>query len=217
MKIIYLIPPSEWKSYIWVYENEEVSFSFKKPLNIAKNASQKDLKCTWKKYNDSIYLNKNINKWKTQEAIKRYNWIMFKAIDYENMSIGWQKYFEENFLIFSWMYWILKPNDKIGNYKLPIETKWVLDFWWDKITKALNKIEADLIVDFLPDSYKKMINKKILKKKLIEVNFLDKETWEKLWHNSKSIKWEFIRKICEGWFINFSMEEFENWKINILF
>jgi cytoplasmic iron level regulating protein YaaA (DUF328/UPF0246 family) len=217
MKIIYLIPPSEWKIDIWFYEFEELTFKFKKPELLSKNASEKDLKCIWKKYLESINLNKNINKSKTIEAVKRYNWIMFKAIDFENMTLVWKKYFEENFLIFSWMYWLLKPNDKIGNYKLPIETKWIIDFWWDKITKALNKIDADLIIDMLPDSYKKMINRKLLKKNIIEVDFLDKNSLEKLGHNSKNVKWKFIKNICEDWKIEITDEQNKNRKIEFFF
>jgi hypothetical protein len=40
----------------------------------------------------------------------------------------------------------------------------------------------------LPDSYKKMINRKLLKKNIIEVDFLDKNSLEKLGHNSKNVK-----------------------------
>lgn len=216
MKIYFLIPPSEWKNHLNYHDKKSLSFLFDKPLEIAKNVTEKDLKCSWKRYEEWLFLNKNILKWETSKAIDRYDGVMYNAIDYKNMSENWKKFFEDNFLIFSWMYGVLKPLDIIGNYKLPIETKWLLRFWWDKISSFLNTLEADVFVDFLPDSYKKMINKKVLNKKIIEVVFLDKKTWKKLTHNSKKIKWEFIKKICETWVFEMTKDYLESWVIKIV-
>jgi len=46
MKLIFLLPPSEGKNDESIYDNEDLSFVFKKPLSIAKNATENDLKCT---------------------------------------------------------------------------------------------------------------------------------------------------------------------------
>lgn len=203
MKIIYLLPPSEGKNDKHLFKEYSLSFQFQKPLEIAKNATQKDLKCIGNRFLEWIELNSNILNCNTHFAINRYDWVMYKAIDYENMTAKWQKYFEEKFLILSWMFGILKPNDKIGNYKLPIETKWLYDFWKSKITNTLNELDADVIIDFLPNSYKKMIDKKRLNKKLIEVDFVTEKKWkiQKISHWVKKIKWEFIKQICENnWF-----------------
>lgn len=197
MKIIFLIPPSEWKSIMNLYKNEELSFLFEKPLFIAENASEKDLKCTWKKYFDAIKLNKNIENSDTIESIKRYNWVMYKAIDYNNFEDYSKNYFNDNFLILSGMYGLLKPMDKIWNYKLPIETKELSKYWKTKIVYELNKIDCDYIVDLLPDSYKKMINFKEINSNLIQVNFL-KNNGKKISHWVKKIKWEWIKNICKN-------------------
>lgn len=198
MKLIFLLPPSEGKNDENVYDNECLSFTSKKPLSIAKMATEKDLKCTWKRYLEAIELNKNIKKCKTLEVIKRYNWVMYKYIDYDNLSETSKKYFNENFLILSGMYGILKPIDKIWNYKLPIETKTLSWYWKTEIVKILNTLDCDYIVDLLPDSYKKMIDLNKLNKKIIEVNFLQ-ENWKKLTHGVKIIKWKFVNKICNWW------------------
>lgn len=207
MKIIYLLPPSEWKNPINLFENEKLTFNLKKPLEIAINATQKDLKCIWDRFEDWINLNKNILNSLTNFALNRYNWVMFKAIDYENMSDKAREYFEDNFLILSWMYGLVKPKDKIGNYKLPIETKWLSKYWTLEITNILNQINADVIIDFLPNSYKKMIDKKSLNKKIIEVDFLTQKNSkiQKISHWVKKIKWEFIKEICEKWFFDFDI------------
>lgn len=47
-----------------------------------------------------------------------------------------------------------------------------------EITNTLNNIKADVIIDFLPNSYKKIIDKKSLNKKLIEVDFLTQKNWK---------------------------------------
>lgn len=204
MKIIYLLPPSEWKNPSNLFEKEDLTYNFKKPLEIAINATQKDLKCIWDRFEEWINLNKNILSTMTNYALKRYDGVMFKAIDYDNMSGQAREYYEENFLFLSWMYGILKPKDKIGNYKLPIETKWLSKYWTAEITNTLNNIKADVIIDFLPNSYKKMIDKKSLNKKLIEVDFLTQKNWkiQKISHWVKKIKWEYIKEICENnWLI----------------
>lgn len=197
MKLIFLIPPSEAKLSSSFYTREELSFVFKKPLIISKNATEKDIKCTWKRYEESINLNKNIEKSHTIEAIKRYDWVMYKSIDYYNLNATSKEYFNDNFLILSGMYGLLKPMDKIWNYKLPIETKTLSKYWISEITKKLNDLELDYIVDLLPDSYKKMINFNEINTKVIRLNFI-KNNWKKVSHGVKKIKWEWIKDICKN-------------------
>ena len=62
MKIIFLIPPSETKHNSSFYKKEELCFVFEKPLDISQNATERDLKCKWKRYDEAITLNKNIEK-----------------------------------------------------------------------------------------------------------------------------------------------------------
>lgn len=46
MKIIFLIPPSEGKNPDGKPICEKTFYNFTKPLEIAKNATEKDLKCS---------------------------------------------------------------------------------------------------------------------------------------------------------------------------
>lgn len=221
MKTIFLIPPSEWKNKIWEKKwSETLSFIFEKPLKIAENASEKDLKCKEKRFLEAINLNKNIWKSEVLEAIKRYDWVMFSNINYEEMSLQAKKFFEENFLIISWMYALLKPKDEIWNYKLPISTKWLYDFWENKIFEKIISEKPDFIVNFLPKDYEKVLNlkknKEILEEKnikFVNVNFL-KNNWKKISHWVKVIKWKFINEICEkniSDYKNFPWKISENW------
>ncbi len=211
MKILFLLPPSEGKNLENLYKQESLTFDFNKPYDIWIYATQKDLKCSWTRYEEWIELNKNILSWWTLESIKRYSWVMYNAIDYAWMNESWKNYFNDNFLILSWMYWLVKPQDKIANYKLPIETKWLYDYWSDKVAKKTSSLDYDIVVNLLPISYAKLIwlwtncskhRKKldiILQswKKVVNVNFL-KQDWKKISHWVKKIKWEWIKNICEN-------------------
>ena len=199
MKIIYLLPPSEGKNSWWNNATEKLSFDFKKPFEIAVDATEKDLKCKDKRYEEGIQLNKNIEKWEILPAIERYSWVMYKAIDYTWMSGVWKNYFEDNFLILSGMYGILLPQDRIWNYKLPIETKWLYKYWGNKITAKLDLLHADYIVDLLPGSYAKMIDWENLVTKNIKINFLHNKdgALKKVTHGVKKIKWEYIKELCQ--------------------
>ena len=228
MKILFLLPPSEGKNSENKYKKEELSFKFEKPLEISANVDEKDLKCKWVRFLDWVNLNKNIEESETNEVIKRYTWVMFNAIDYSNMNDSWKKFFEENFLIFSGMYWIVKSNDKIGNYKLPIDTKWLFDFWENKIVEKVVELKPDYIVNLLPISYSKLlwlakcrrhIHKRdfLLKAwiKIININFLKKD-WTNISHWIKKIKGEWIKEICEKNLTNyeqFSWQIVKNWNI----
>jgi len=232
MKILFLLPPSEWKTILWNYKKEKLSFIFKKPCEIAVNVSEKDLKCSWKRYEEGLLLNKTLCEWKQKnflEAINRYSWVMYSAIDYNWMGKIWKKFFEDNFIIFSWIYGILKPFDIIWNYKLPLEKADLYKFWWDKIPEKIIKLKPDFIVNLLPINYAKLIwlgtncnrHKKKLQKildswiKIINVKFL-KSDWRKISHWVKKIKWEWIKNICENNIVDYNYfwwEIIENWNI----
>ena len=229
MKILFLLPPSEGKNSENKYLEEELSFNFEKPLEIASSVTEKDLKCSWERYKEGLELNKNIEKSETIEAINRYTWVMYNAIDYSWMTEAWKKFFENNFLVFSWMYGIVRPLDKIANYKLPVWKVELYKFWWDIVPDTIIKEKPDYIVNLLSGDYAKMIglgtkcnrHKKKLEKildawmKVININFL-KEDWKKISHWVKKIKGEWIKDICENNLTNYEQfwwELVKNWNI----
>ena len=202
IKILFLLPPSEWKNKWWNETLEQLHFTFEKPKKIAIHATQKDLKSKWIRYEEWMTLNKMIVSWESDNytsTISRYSGVMYNAIWYDSLSDTWKSFFNENFLILSWMYWLVKPQDIIGNYKLPIETKWLLSFWGDSITKKILSLKPDCIVNLLPLSYQKMIDFTMLDSEVINVNFFNEKGWElkKITHGVKKVKWEWIRGICE--------------------
>ncbi|USN55092.1 MAG: peroxide stress protein YaaA [Candidatus Peribacteria bacterium] len=99
--MLYLIPPSEGKEP-GGWAHDAVSPSYELPREIATHATPKDLKCKDQRYEEAMQY--NITAASSQEtfpAIQRYTGIMFKAIDYWEMSIPAQNYFNEQFLIVS--------------------------------------------------------------------------------------------------------------------
>lgn len=82
---------------------------------------------------------------------------MYHALDYPNLSQTGKVFFNKHFLILSGYYGLLKPQDRICNYKLPIATKGLYDFWGEKITKTLMELQPQLIISLLPHDYLKML------------------------------------------------------------
>lgn len=208
-KIIFLLPPSEGKN-LWdnIWGFEKLSFNFQKPKKIVLQASQKDLKCTGKRYEEWTSFNKKCVNKKSEnyiQAIERYSGVMYNAIAYDIMFESGKKYFEENIFILSGMYGILKSTDIIWNYKLPIETKWLYEFWRNQITEKLNEQWADCIINLLPLSYQKTVDFKSLNAEIVHVNFYTRKNWElkKMTHWVKKIKWEWLKNICESWEKNY--------------
>jgi len=86
-KIIFLIAPSESKNTKnEKYLPENLSFHFSKPKEIAENATEKDLKCSGKRYDEAMLLNLTNGNTGVLDAISRYNGVQFKHLDYENLS-----------------------------------------------------------------------------------------------------------------------------------
>jgi len=63
----------------------------------------------------------------------------------------------------------------------------------------LDTFDVDMIVDFLPGSYSKVIQWDRISTKVLGVNFLHTKDGElkKMTHGVKKVKGEYIKNICE--------------------
>lgn len=201
MKIMFLIPPSEWKNKLWWEAWESLSYLFEKPIDIIQSARPGDLNCKWDRYAQACILNmQNIQADSSYtQAIHRYSWVMYKAIDYPAMSAASQLFFEENFYIISGMYGLVTPKDIIGNYKLPITSKWLYAYWWSRITQTIADLKPDRVMNLLPQAYAKAISFEELGCEVVHVNFMKYQGDEliKMAHGVKKTKWAWIKNICE--------------------
>ncbi len=202
MKIVFLIPPSEGKNKDWINESEQLSFIFEKPFGIATHATPKDLHCKDKRFEEAVILNSN-TLWGNSDympAINRYSGVMYNAIDYVGMNDTGKLFFEENFLVVSGMYGLVKPLDVIWNYKLPIATKWLYKFWWDTLTNTLRDTKPDMVVNLLPQAYAKTIDFWSLNTQVVHIAFMKykNDVLVNMAHGVKKVKWEWIKNVCEN-------------------
>lgn len=203
MTKIYLIPPSETKRSGWELLQTQRAFGFKLPKKLAISASPTDLKCKDKRYAEAITLNRSVEQSELLPAISRYTGIMHAAIWYDTMHPSHQSYFDDRVLIVSGMYGLIKPQDMIGNYKLPIDSKGLQLYRYKLITKALLKYcrehQITQIINLLPQAHQKVIDWKKLQKagiEIIEQEFM--EDGKKMAHGVKKVKGEWLRNEILG-------------------
>ena len=204
--MLYLLPPSEGKNSWGIDAISQRTFLSDLPLDIAISATPKDLKCKGERYEERIGLNTMIETGPVLPAIHRYSGVMYNAIWYEELSEDGQRFFDEHILILSGLYGILRPQDAIANYKLPIDTKWLRQWWWDRITDILlqqHEASTDdlIIVDLLSGAYSKMLNQKLLREagvRYVQVEFV-RPDGSKYTHWVKKVKGQQVREWMEQW------------------
>ncbi len=84
-------------------------------------------------------------------------------------------FIQQNLIILSGLYGLLKPLDLIQPYRLEMGTKFktskwknLYDFWGDKITKVINHmLDNDVLINLASNEYFKVVNKDLLTGKII--------------------------------------------------
>ena len=96
----------------------------------------------------------------TTKAILRYTGVAFDALDYKNMDKNQQQYCDENILLFSNLFGVVKANDKILDYKykqgnsLPnIDT---VKYYKEHLKSTLDAYLGDEIIDLRASFYDKV-------------------------------------------------------------
>ena len=141
----------------------------------------------------------NLDNKKTLPTVKRYNGTMFKAINYDSLDEFQKNNFDSNVIFISGLFGILKPNDLIPNYKLKINAK-ILDlsiekFWKERLDNSFRDISKDkIIIDFLPQAHRNVINVN-LSNKYFQIVFgeIKEGKFKQIGHFSKELKGELIR------------------------
>ena len=82
-------------------------------------------------------------------AIEVYTGVLYKALGWSTLSTSAQGRAQESLAIISAKYGVLRPLDQIKPYKEKIKTKKMRE----PITRALDAIEADLIIDCRSSTY----------------------------------------------------------------
>ena len=103
-----------------------------------------------------------ILKRKAKKAILRYNGVAFSHLDYESLDDASKEWLDENLLIFSHLFGVLKANDKIPYYTLKQGKKPGFDiykFYAPHIQKVLDEYD-DEYIDLRAKFYEKMFKPK---------------------------------------------------------
>jgi len=108
------------------------------------------------------------------QAIKRYSGVSYEYLDFNSLNEASKEYIGQNLLIFSNLYGILAPNDKIPNYKLKQSEKIKgfapQDFYLEYFSKELDSLlEAENILDLRAGFYKKFYK---IKKEYFTMKFV---------------------------------------------
>jgi len=171
MKI--LIPPSEGKLSGGNTKARKIS---KEEIDILK--SKLDIK--GKALEHALKVNANITKEKTMPAIERYNGVLYKALDYQNLDKKAQKYCRENVFILSGLFGLIRADEPIPEYKLKIQA-----------AKHLKPVQVKgFVIDLLPKAHAKYV-----RYEGVRVEFL--LNGKQAGHFGKEIKGKFLRWICE--------------------
>lgn len=206
--MLFLLPPSEGKKPDQPIKTPQSNKNPDKkthtqlldkplPLSLACNATKKDLKCSGARYDEGIELNKTLSDSALMPAIERYTGTMFKAIAYDSLSLEGKTFFDAHVRIISWLYGIVAPQTPIGNYKLPIWTRWLTDYRWDAISEYLAQSETELLIDLLPQAHKKLIDWESVDAQRVLVDFYH---WDKkLAHWVKWVKGMRLHTVAEQW------------------
>ena len=194
-KLKILIPPSEGKKEGGIFENDSGFSSITRLLIKKIEAFDGDKEKLYgvkgKNLQKAIKINSKILNSKTLPAIKRYSGVVFNAIDYETLKN--KKLFDRRVLIMSAMFGLVKPQDKIPDYKLNIGKLNSDKLWREELKDSL---KDHFVIDLLPKAHKKAITYD----KGISIDFIIEKDGKRkpAGHDGKFIKGRFVRWLIEN-------------------
>ncbi len=144
--MLILLPPSEGKNT--VHKG--------KPVSLTSLSFGKELNPTRKKTLAALGL--GLVKAPSAKAIDVYSGVLYQALDYHNLNSAAQKRAQKSIIIISALFGALKLTDSIPTYKLDMAKSLpklgsLNALWKPIVTKALENIKTDLIVDCRSSTY----------------------------------------------------------------
>lgn len=111
-------------------------------------------------------------------ALDRYSpGPLYSAMDFANLPTGAQRRMLENGVIFSGLFGLLRPDDLIPDYAVPLsaslpEIGKVTDYWREHVTPLLNRtLEEELVWDFSDETCKEAWEDEQTYKKRVRISF----------------------------------------------
>ena len=150
------------------------------------------------------------------DAIARMSGVMYNSIDYSSLKDIDKERFNNSVLIFDGLFGLLRPLDKIPNYKCKVSMRLfdstLAKFWNNELRGYLEYICKDkLVIDVLPNSHKEMISKddNINRLQIIFAKHQG-DSFKLEGHASKELKGELVRYIVS--FDSISKDDLKKFK-----
>ncbi len=166
--------------------------------NYLKNASNNDLEKLFgtrkieviEKYKQDIF------KSPTMKAIQRYEGVAYDYLNYNSLEVSAQKYIDENTLIFSNIFGVIKADDKIPDYKLKqgesFENLKIDKFYSDNFSQTLDNYLLDEdILDLRAGFYEKFYT---IKKPYLTMKFI--KEGKVVSHFAKAYRGEILKLLA---------------------
>lgn len=143
------------------------------------------------RHEEADELNKNVLQAPTKPAIKRYDGVVYQALEYKTLTN--QSYVDEHVKIISPLFGLLDATSQIPNYKFDITKLQAYKKWKQYNTK---RVEDCFVVDLLPQSYKKSIDYE----HGVAIEFTREKNGKirKAGHAGKTIKGRYVRWLAEN-------------------
>ena len=117
-----------------------------------------------------------------KEALLAFNGGVYQGLDAETLDRNGLEYAQDHVRILSGLYGLLRPLDRMHEYRLEMGTKLPIrrkknlyEFWGDKITtilqEDLDQTGSDVIVNCASQEYFKAVNASKIKAKIIDIQF----------------------------------------------
>ncbi len=133
----------------------------------------------------------------TMKAIQRYEGVAYDYLDYNNLDKNVQKYIDENTLIFSNLFGVLKASDKIPDYKLKqgetFKSLKIEKFYNDNFSNSLDEyLKDEDILDLRAGFYEKFYT---IKKTYLTMKFI--KDGKVVSHFAKAYRGEILKLLAQ--------------------
>ena len=166
--------------------------------NYLKNASNNDLEKLFgtKKIEVIEKYKQDIFKSPTMKAIQRYEGVAYDYLNYNSLEVSAQKYIDENTLIFSNIFGVIKADDVIPDYKLKqgesFENLKIDKFYSDNFSQTLDNYLLDEdILDLRAGFYEKFYT---IKKPYLTMKFI--KEGKVVSHFAKAYRGEILKLLA---------------------
>jgi cytoplasmic iron level regulating protein YaaA (DUF328/UPF0246 family) len=175
---------------------DEVISAYEKKID---NSSIEDLSAWFglKKLPEVEKYKRSILDLPTMKAIERYTGVAFEAIDYTTLNKNAQKYIDENVMLFSNLFGIVKANDLIPDYKWKqgalLEEINTEKFYKEHLKEKLDCYLGEEVLDLAPTYYQKFYKPST---NVITFKFL--KDGKVVSHWAKHYRGEMVRQIAQN-------------------